>query len=162
MLAIGIICPLEKPVMTNGGAGVGAPPFVAGIKNVSIPILDSIIDAGITISTGSSSSFFLYLSLRLLYGLALSGNAPSVFKNCCKSGVLYWVVTAAGFFCALAYLNVASSSAVVFNWFVNLTNSSDFISWVFCSIIFLRFPTACEAQDITNLPYKSPVERWGA
>lgn len=162
VLAIGVICPSNNSLITSGGAGAGASPFVAGIKNASIPVLDSIINAGIIISAWSSGNSFLYLSSRSLYGLALSGNAPSIFKTCSKSGVPYWAVTASSLFCALAYLNVASSSAVVFNWFVNLTNTSGFISWVCCGIIFLRFRTACEAQGITDLPYRSPVGRWGA
>lgn len=162
VLAIGVICPSNEPRITSGGAGAGASPFVAGIKRAGIPALDSIINAGIIISAWSSGNSFLFLSSRSLYALALSGNAPKIFKTCSKSGVPYWAVTASSLFCALAYLNVGSSSAVVFNWFVNLTNTSGFISWICCGIIYLRFRKACEVQGITDLPYKSPVGRWGA
>jgi len=162
VLAIGVICRSNDPSITSGGAGAGSSPFVAGIKNAGIPVLDSIINAGIIISAWSSGNSFLFLSSRSLYSLALSGNAPSVFKSCTKSGVPYWAITASSLFCALAYLNVASSSAVVFTWFVNLTNTSGFISWICCGIIYLRFRKACEAQNITDLPYKSPVGKWGA
>ncbi|KAI4949966.1 hypothetical protein J4E86_007921 [Alternaria arbusti] len=162
VLAIGIICPSDDPIITSGGSGAGSSPFVAGIKNAGIPVLDSIINAGIIISAWSSGNSFLFLSSRSLYALALSGNAPSVFKACTKSGVPYWAVTASSLFCVLAYLNVGSESAVVFNWFVNLTNTSGFISWICCGIIFLRFRKACETQNITDLPYRSPVNKWGA
>lgn len=162
VLAIGIICPSDDPIITSGGSGAGSSPFVAGIKNAGIPVLDSIINAGIIISAWSSGNSFLFLSSRSLYALALSGNAPSIFKACTKSGVPYWAVTASSLFCVLAYLNVGSESAVVFNWFVNLTNTSGFISWICCGIIFLRFRKACETQNITDLPYRSPVNKWGA
>ncbi|KAF2854488.1 histidine permease [Plenodomus tracheiphilus IPT5] len=162
VLAIGIICPSNDPRITSGGHGAGASPFVAGIKNAGIPALDSIINGGIIVSAWSSGNSFLFLSSRSLYALALSGNAPAIFKTCTKGGVPYYAVAASSMFCFLAYLNVGSSSSVVFNWFVNLTNTSGFISWICCGIIFLRFRKACEAQNITDLPYKSPVGKWGA
>lgn len=162
VLAIGIICPSDNAIITSGGHGAGASAFVAGIKNAGIPVLDSIINGGIIISAWSSGNSFLFLSSRSLYALSLSGNAPKIFKTCSKSGVPYYAVAASSVFCVLAYLNVASGSAVVFAWFVNLTNTSGFISWVCCAIIFLRFRKACEVQNITDLPYKSPVGKWGA
>ncbi|PSN65550.1 histidine permease [Corynespora cassiicola Philippines] len=162
VLAISVICPSDDPAITSGGAGAGASAFVVGIKNAGIPVLDSIINAGIIISAWSSGNSFLYLSSRSLYALALSGNAPSIFKSCTKSGVPYWAVTASSLFCGLAYLNVASDGSVVFNWFVNLTNTSGFISWTCCGIIYLRFRKACAAQNITDLPYRSPMGKPGA
>lgn len=162
VLAISVTCPSDDERLTSGGHGAGASAFVIGIKNAGIPALDSIINAGIIISAWSSGNSFLYLSSRSLYALALSGNAPSIFKTCTKSGVPYWAVVASSLFCALAYLNVASSGAVVFNWFVNLTNTSGFISWICCGIIYLRFRKAREAQGITDLPYKNTFGRWGA
>ncbi|ORY16311.1 amino acid permease/ SLC12A domain-containing protein [Clohesyomyces aquaticus] len=162
VLAISVICPSDDPKITNGGAGAGSSAFVIGIKNAGIPVLDSIINAGIIISAWSSGNSFLYLSSRSLYALALSGNAPSIFKTCSKSGVPYWAVTASSLFCALAYLNVGSSSSVVFNWFVNLTNTSGFISWICCGIIYLRFRKACQVQNIIDLPYHSKLQPYGA
>jgi amino acid transporter len=162
VLAIGVICPSNDPLITSGGHGAGSSPFVAGIKRAGIPVLDSIINAGIIISAWSSGNSFLFLSSRSLYALALSGNAPKIFKTCTKSGVPYYAVACSSLFAALAYLNVGSSSAVVFGWFVNLTNTSGFISWICCGIIYLRFRKACQAQNITDLPYRSPVGKWGA
>lgn len=95
----------------------------------------------------------------------MSGNAPAWFKVCGKSGVPYRAVGASSIFCALAYLNVGNSSAVVFNWFVNLTNTSCFISWVGCGIIHIRFRKACRAQGVTlqELPYYSKwLQPWGS
>lgn len=124
VLAIGVLCPSNDSALTDGGAGAGSSAFVVGIKNAGIPILDSIINAGIIISAWSSGNSFLYLSARSLYSLALSGNAPSFFKACTKSGVPYRAVAASSLFALLAYLNCGTSGSVVFNWFVNLTNTS--------------------------------------
>jgi amino acid transporter len=162
VLAIGVICPSDDPRLTSGGAGAGASAFVVGIKNAGIDVLDSIINAGIIISAWSSGNSFLYLSSRSLYSLALSGNAPSFFKACTKQGVPYRAVACSSLFCGLAYLNCGTSGAVVFNWFVNLTNTSGFISWICCSIVYLRFRKACIVQGVTDLPYHSFLQPWGA
>ncbi|KAK5135594.1 hypothetical protein LTR08_005074 [Meristemomyces frigidus] len=165
VLAIGILCPSNDLKLTDGGAGTGSSTFVIGIKNAGISGLDSVINGGIIISAWSSGNSFLYLSSRSLYSLSMTGNAPAFFKACTKGGVPYRAVAASSLFIALAYLNVASSGTVVFDWFVNLTNTSGFISWICCSIVVLRFRKACKAQGITSdmLPYHNKwFQPWGS
>jgi len=116
VLVIGVICPSNDSRITNGGAGAGSSPFVIGIKNAGIPVLDSIVNAVIITSAWSSGNSFLYLSSRSLYSLAVSGNAPRIFKSCTKKGVPYAAVMASCIFLPLAYLNRASSGSTVFNW----------------------------------------------
>jgi len=152
VLAIGVICPSNAPAITSGGTGAGASPFVVGIKRAGIPVLDSIINGGILISAWSSGNSFLYLSSRSLYALSLSGNAPAFFKACTKRGVPYRAVACSSLFTGLAYLNCASDGAVVFNWFVNLTNTSAFISWVSCAVVYLRFRKARMRQGVHDVP----------
>lgn len=161
VLAIGIMSPSNDKRLTNGGAGAGSSPFVVGIKNAGIPVLDSIVNAVIITSAWSSGNSFLYISSRSLYSLAVSGNAPRVFKTCSKRGVPYPAVMASSLFCGLAYLNCASAGSTVFNWLVNLTNTSGFISWICCCIVYLRFRKACKAQGIES-PYNSWLQPWGA
>ena len=122
VLAIGVICPSNDPRLTSGGSGAGSSPFVVGIANAGITALPSIINAVIIISAWSSGNSFLYISSRALYSLAVQGNAPRIFKTCNKWGVPYYAVGCSAIFSALAYLNCASSGAVVFNWFVNVSS----------------------------------------
>jgi yeast amino acid transporter len=161
VLVIGVICRSDDPALTNGGQGAGSSPFVIGIKNAGIPVLDSIVNAVIILSAWSSGNSFLYISSRSLYSLAISGSAPRIFKTCSKAGVPYYAVAASSLFCGLAYLNVASSGSKVFNWFVYLINTAGFLSWICCSIVFLRFRKACKAQN-RAVPYSSFVQPYGA
>ncbi|KAL0257895.1 hypothetical protein SLS55_007063 [Diplodia seriata] len=162
VLCIGVIVPSNDETLTDGGSGAGSSPFVIGMKRNGIKGLDSVVNAGILISAWSSGNSFLYLSSRSLYAMALQGSAPRWFGACTKSGVPYRAVGASSLFCALAYLNVGSSASVVFNWFVNLTNTSGFISWVCCGIVYLRFRKACQVQGIeSQLTYRSWVQPYG-
>ena len=165
VLAIGVICPADDTRLTNGGVGAGSSAFVVGIADAGIKGLDSVINAVIITSAWSSGNSFLYMSSRSLFSLAVAGNAPKIFAKCTKKGVPYMAVGASSLFCALAYLNVASSGSVVFNWFVNLTNTSGFISWICCCITFLRFRKACDLQGVTypdQIPYRSWMQPYGA
>jgi yeast amino acid transporter len=80
VLAISVICKSNSKALTSSGKGAGSSPFVVGIKEAGIHVLDHIINAVIIISAWSSGNSFLYLSSRSLYSLALSGNAPRFFK----------------------------------------------------------------------------------
>ena len=162
VLAIGVICSYQDPALTSGGAGAKSAAFVVGIKNAGISGLPSVVNAVIIISAWSSGNSFLYISSRSLYSMAVAGNAPPVFKKCTKRGVPYVAVLTSALFMPLAYLNCGSSGSTVFTWFVNLTNTSGFISWVCCCIVYLRFHKACKAQGITDLPYHSWMQPFGA
>jgi amino acid transporter len=160
-LAIGVICPSDDSRITNGGAGAGSSPFVIGITNAGIHALPSIVNAAILTSAWSAGNSFLYMSSRSLYGLAVSGNAPSIFKSCNRWGVPYYAVGVSALFSALAYLSLGSSSSIVFNWLINFTNTSGFISWICCCIVYFRFRKAAKAQGIEQ-PYKSIMQPYGA
>ncbi|KAK2806729.1 hypothetical protein FQN50_005724 [Emmonsiellopsis sp. PD_5] len=160
-LAIGVICPSNLEALVDGGYGAGSSPFVQGIKNAGIPVLDSIINAVVLLSAWSSGNSYLYMSSRSLYSLAMAGNAPSIFKTCNRYGLPYVALIASSLFSLLSYLSVGNSSTTVFNWLVSLTNTSGFISWTCCCIIYFRFRAATDAQGVDR-PYKSSLQPWGA
>lgn len=161
VLAIGVTCPSNDTRLTDGGAGAGSSAFVVAIADAGISTLPSIVNAVILISAWSSGNSFLYISSRALYSLAVQGSAPRMFKACNRWGVPYLAVTASSLFCGLTYLNVASSGATVFNWFVSLTNTWGMTSWVCCMIIYLRFRKATDVQGIER-PFRSFMQPYGA
>ncbi|KAL6409216.1 AAT family amino acid transporter [Ilyonectria robusta] len=161
-LAISVICRSDAPGLTDGGYGAAASPWVIAIKDSGIKILDSIINAGIILSAWSSGNSFLYMSSRSLYSMAKSGNAPAIFARCNRYGVPVYATLASALFGPLAYMNVGSSTSEVFNWFINLTNTAGFTSWICCCIILLRFRKACKAQGVTDIPFQSILQPWAS
>ena len=59
----------------------------------------------------SAANSDLYIGSRTLYGLAVEGKAPAVFKRVNRLGVPYPALFLCTAFCALVFLNVKSSSA---------------------------------------------------
>lgn len=62
-------------------------PYVIAINRAGIKVLPSIINAAILTSAFSAGNSFLYTSSRILYGLAIRGQAPEIFSRVTKAGL---------------------------------------------------------------------------
>ncbi|KAL8756959.1 MAG: hypothetical protein Q9184_004334 [Pyrenodesmia sp. 2 TL-2023] len=142
----------------SGKANAGASPFVIGIKRAGIRTLDHIINAVILTSAWSAGNSFLFAGSRSLYSLALSGQAPKIFRTCNKHGVPYYCVAVTSLMACLVYLSVSSGSATVFQWFVNLTTISGYIAWIIVLITYLRFRRALKFNGLLD---QRPYKTWG-
>ncbi|KAL8948742.1 MAG: hypothetical protein Q9222_005095 [Ikaeria aurantiellina] len=160
--------------INSGKSDAGASPFVVGIKRASIRGLDHVINAGdcaavlilirnlisatvILTSAWSAGNSFMYAGSRSLYSLALTGQAPAIFRTCNKHGVPWLCVMVTSLLACLVYLSVSSGSATVFQWFVNLTTISGYIAWIILLITYIRFRRALEFNGLLDQrPYKSP------
>lgn len=164
IFGITLTCSSIAPELSSGGAGAGASPFVIGIKDSGIRVLDHIVNAVILCSAWSAGNIYMYLASRSIYSLAVAGNAPKIFTTTNRWGVPFWAVTSCTVLALLAYLNVSSSAGVVFNWLVNMINMAAFFSWGLISLSYLRFRTAIEVQgvDRSTFPYRSVCGRPGA
>ncbi|KAI0398953.1 AAT family amino acid transporter [Xylaria palmicola] len=162
VIAIGAICPSNAPGLVSGAGNVNASPWVIAIRNAGIEILPSIVNAAVLTSAWSSGSSFLYLSSRSLYSLAANGDAPKIFMRCNRWGLPYYAVLASAAFSPLAYLVCNTDGRVVLNWFVGLTNTAGYTSWVVCCFTYCRFRKACKAQGVTPTyhSYIQPYAAW--
>lgn len=160
-LAIGVICKSNSEGLTSGSGDANASPWVIAIRNAGISVLPSIVNAGILTSAWSAGNAYLYMSSRSLYSLAVAGNAPKIFTRCNRYGLPIYAVLASSCFTFLAYLNVGSQAGRVFNWFINLTNTAGYTSWILCALISIRFRKACAVQGVV-MPYRSRTQPYGA
>ncbi|KAK7433187.1 hypothetical protein QQZ08_000119 [Neonectria magnoliae] len=157
-LLIGILVPSDDPSLL-GASNASASPFVIGIQKVGIPVLNHIINAAVLTSAWSAGNSFLYSGSRVLYSMALNGQAPKVFRITNKYGVPWAAVLFTWAFGLLAFLNVSNSGATVFNWFVNISTISGFIAWIVVMITYLRFRRAMEFNNLLDsLPFKTPFQ----
>ncbi|ODV59066.1 uncharacterized protein ASCRUDRAFT_77464 [Ascoidea rubescens DSM 1968] len=151
-IVIGVIVASDNDrlmsAVSEGASGAAASPFVIGIQNAGIKVLNHIINAVILSSAWSSGNSYLYAASRSLMGLANTGYAPKIFGKCNKQGVPYYSVGAGALIACLAYLNVSSSSSDVFTWLSNICTISGFIGWIVIGITYLRWRAA---MDYNNL-----------
>ncbi|PPR06666.1 hypothetical protein CVT26_001208 [Gymnopilus dilepis] len=151
-------------VATQSKTGAAASPFVVAASLAGIKVLNHVINAAILIFVMSAANSDLYIGSRTLYGLAVEGKAPAVFKRVNRLGVPYPALFLCTAFCALVFLNVKSSSAKVFGWFVNLVSTFGAITWMFILYSHISFMKALKAHGMSrdDLPYKAPFQPWGS
>ncbi|CUM68051.1 uncharacterized protein PRCAT00005766001 [Priceomyces carsonii] len=161
-LIIGVICSSESHKLLGASKDASASPFVIGIQNAGIPVLNHIINAAILTSALSSGNSFLYAASRTLYSLSRKKMAPKVFSTINRYGVPYWSVLVSWFVGCLAYLNCSSNSASVFAWFTNISTISGFISWIAVSLAYLRWRKAIRYQNLEDrVTYKTWLQPYG-
>lgn len=162
-LVIGIIANSNSPQLVNGSGNASASPFVLGIQNAGIPVLNHIINAVVLTSAASAGNSFFYAGSRTLYSLSKKGLAPKVFTTVNRFGVPYYCVAVTFCVACLAYLNVSNSSSQVFAWFSNITTISGFVSWIFVAFTYIRWRKGITAQNLDDrVTYRTPLQPYGA
>ncbi|KAI0361984.1 dicarbixylic amino acid permease [Trametes cingulata] len=167
VFVIGLIVPSTDQtlfVANKSKAGAAASPFVVATTLAGIKVLNHIINACILLFVLSAANSDLYIGTRTLYGLAVQGQAPKIFARVNRMGVPYPALFLCTAFCFLVFLNVSSSSAKVFGWFVNLVSTFGAITWMCICYTHIRFMKALKAQGMSRdvLPYKAPFQPWGS
>ena len=159
--AIGVICPSNAPGLTSGAGNVNASPWVIAIKNAQIDILPSIINAGVLTAAMSAGVAYLFMASRSLYSLAIIGQAPQLFTRCNRWGLPYVAVLGVSSLGLLGFLVVDSEAGQVLNWFVSITNTAGYTSWIVCCVLYIRFRKACKAKGI-SVSYQSKIQPYAA
>lgn len=156
---IGVIVPYNDDRLLSPHSNASSSPFVIGISRAGIGGLNHVINAAILTSAWSAGNAFLFSGSRVLYGMALNGEAPKIFGRTNRNGVPYVAVLATWAIGLLAYLNVSNTGAQVFTWFSNISTISGFIAWIVCMITYIRFRKAIAYQGLLHtLPYRTPFQ----
>ncbi|KII86065.1 hypothetical protein PLICRDRAFT_178353 [Plicaturopsis crispa FD-325 SS-3] len=160
LLITGMVVPYNDPLLLQEAVNAAQSPYVIAMTNAGIKVLPHIINAGIFTSAFSAGSSYLFCSSRILYGLALRGQAPKFLTYCTKNGLPLAAVVVSGLFSLLAYMNTSSGAATVFNWLVSLTTVGGFFSWCSINITYVFFYRGMKAQgfDRTKLAYSNRLQ----
>ncbi|EGV61626.1 Proline-specific permease [Yamadazyma tenuis] len=157
------LCASTNPTLldarANGNSGAAASPWVIGIKEVGVHGLDSLVNVVIALSAWSCGNGFTYGATRTAYSASLAGYLPRFFSKCLKSGCpIYCVIGCMAISC-IAYLSIGTSTAVVFNWFINLSTTGILSTYVCIWICYFKFKRAFVAQGYdyeTDSTFKPP------
>lgn len=157
-LMIGCIVPSDDPNLLSPEANATSSPWVIGIKRAGIKGLPHVINAAILTSAWSAGNAFLYSGSRVLYSLALNGQAPKFIART-KGGVPYVAVLMTWAIGLLSYLNVDTNGAQVFTWFMNISTISGYIAWVVVMITYIRFYKAMTYHSMLDRrPFITPFQ----
>lgn len=167
ILLLGMCVPYNDPKLISdkkNTKNLSASPFVIAIQNSRIYALPHIFNACVLVFVFSACNSDLYVGSRSLYSLAVDGKAPAIFARTTSWGLPHYALSVCVLFCGLGYMNCSSSSASIFNYFVNVVSIFGLISWIVILFTFIRFQKACKAQGIdrTKFSYVAPFQPYGS
>lgn len=167
ILIIGMLVAYNDPDLLQSTGTAAQSPFVIAINRAGIKVLPHIVNGAVFTSAFSAGNSFLFCSSRVLYGLALRGQAPKIFAYCTKNGLPLYAVLFSSCFTFLSFMNVTNGGETVFNWFVNLTTTAGFSTWFSMNLTYVFFRRGMKAQgfDLTKNAYNNRfqpyVAYWG-
>lgn len=160
-----LIVPSNNKAIANSTGNAASSPFVVAMNNAGIKVLPHIVNAAVLTSAFSAGNQAIIHGSRLLFALAVKGQAPKVFLRTTRHGIP-WI---GNLFCAvfmpLAYMNLSDSAADVFNWFQSLSSAKLLFEWMLISANHIFMSRAMKAQGIprSRLPHTwryTPIASW--
>ncbi|KAJ3497216.1 hypothetical protein NLG97_g2071 [Lecanicillium saksenae] len=148
----------DKSLLSNSAyADAKASPFVLVGKYASLKGFDHFMNVVILVSVLSIGVSGVYGGSRTLTALAQQGYAPKIFSYIDRSGrplpsVL--IIIAFGF---LAFICLASSGAVVFEWLLALSGLAALFTWGSICLAHIRFRAAWKyhGHTLDEIPFKA-------
>lgn len=135
----------------------GTSPFVLAVKDAGLKGYDSFMNVVILVSVISIGVSCVYGGSRTLTALAQQGYAPKIFAYVDRSGRPLFSVILCLAFGGLAYVTLASSGGVVFDWLLALSGLAALFTWGSICLAHIRFRAAWKhhGHTVDELPFQA-------
>lgn len=157
LLLVGFIVPFNDPRLLSSESTASSSPFVIAILIGEIKVLPDIFNAVILIAVLSVGNSSTYGSSRTIAGLAQIGQAPAFLGYVDRMGRPLTALLLALVFGFLAYIELAPSGGLIFDWLLALSALSSFFTWGSICLCHIRFRKAWIAQghSLKEIPFRS-------
>lgn len=148
VLVVGMLVASNDPRLGDESGTAAQSPFVIAASAAGIPAIPSVVNAIVITSAWSASNQALLSGTRVLYGLALKGQAPKLFLRTTSWGTPYMCVLLFSAFMSLSFLTLSNDALTVFWWLVDLTAAGVLVSWSCILLNHIRLKQAMKKQGI--------------
>lgn len=155
VLIVGMLVASDDSRLGDESGTAAQSPFVIAASAAGIRAIPSVVNAVVISSAWSSSNQSLLAGTRVLYGLALKGQAPKIFLRTTSWGTPYMCVLLFTVFMFLSFLTLSNNAMTVFWWLVDLTAAGVLVSWSAILLNHIRMKLAMKRQGIpvARLPW---------
>lgn len=155
ILVVGMLVASNDTRLDSSSGNAAQSPFVIAASAAGLPAIPSIVNAIVITSAWSASNQSLLAGSRVLYSLALKGQAPRFFLRTTSWGTPYMCILFFGAFMFLSFLSLSNGALTVFWWFVDLTAAGVLVSWSAILFNHIRLRKALKEQGIpvSRLPW---------
>ena len=163
-LLIGFNIPYNYPGLSTRAVTVS--PFTLVFQQAGAKAAGGFMNGVILTSVISAGNHAAFAGSRILYGLAVTGQAPAIFRRTTKTGVPWLAVlltmSGGGICFGLSFLPGGAGELWV--WLQALVGVSNQIAWWSIGIASWRFRAAWKAQGrkISELRFPNPAGRFAA
>lgn len=164
ILVIGVLIPYTDPnLLRNDVTDVSVSPFALVFRHAGLAFAAGLMNAIVLTALLSAGTSSMYVSTRILYGLAVSGRAPRLFARLTRNGVPFFSLLATVSIGALCFLSSLFGDKVVYLWLLNTSAMTGFFAWFGIAISHYRFRRGLIAQgySVEDLAYRSPLYPFG-
>ncbi|KAJ8114848.1 hypothetical protein OPT61_g3364 [Boeremia exigua] len=160
---VGLLVRSDNPDLL-GGDGANASPFVIVGRDGGLPGFDSFMNVVILVSVVSIGVSGVYGGSRTITALAEQGYAPKIFTYMDRSGRPLASVVFILMWGALAYMNLASTGVIIFDWFVALSGLAALFTWGSICLAHIRFRKAWayHGHTVDEIPFKAAGGVYGS
>ena len=139
-------------------------PFVLVAKYAGLDGFDHFMNTVIMVSVVSIGVSGVYGGSRCLTALSQQGYAPKVFSYVDRSGRPLYSVLFCLFWGVLAYINLNSTGATVFNWLVSLSGMAALFTWGSICFSHIRFRAAWayHGHSVDEIPFRAVFGVYGS
>jgi len=164
ILIIGVLLPYTDPnLLRNEATDVGVSPFALVFQHAGLAFAAGMMNAVVLTALLSSGTSSLYVSTRILYDLALEGQAPRWFAKVSTNGVPHRALLSTSAVGALCFFSSLFGDQVVYLWLLNTSAVTCFIAWFGIALAHYRFRKGFTSQghSVEQLAYRSPFFPFG-
>ncbi|KAI1077826.1 amino acid permease/ SLC12A domain-containing protein [Whalleya microplaca] len=160
ILIVGMLVASDDRRLDDSSGSAAQSPFVIAAAAAGIPAIPSVVNAVVITSAWSASNQSLLSGTRVLYGLALKGQAPKIFLRTTTWGTPYMCVLLFAAFMFLSFMSLSNGALTVFWWLVSLTAAGVLVSWSVILLNHIRLRLAMRKQNISGS--RLPWYNWWA
>ncbi|ANA31963.1 Lysine-specific permease [Ralstonia mannitolilytica] len=164
ILIIGVLLPYTDPnLLRNEATDIGVSPFTLVFQHAGLAFAAGMMNAVVLTALLSSGTSSLYVSTRILYDLALEGQAPRWFAKVSGNGVPHRALVVTSAVGALCFFSSLFGDQVVYLWLLNTSAVTCFIAWFGIALAHYRFRKGFVSQghSVRQLAYRSPFFPFG-
>ncbi|KAI1139626.1 proline-specific permease [Hypoxylon sp. FL0543] len=155
VFVVGLLVASDDERLDDSSGTAAQSPFVIAASAAGISAIPSVVNAIVITSAWSASNQALLAGTRVLFGLALKGQAPRVFLRTTSWGTPYVCVLLYTACMFLSFMSLSSGALTVFWWLVDLTAAGVLVSWSVILLNHIRLKMAMAKQGIptSRLPW---------
>jgi AAT family amino acid transporter/lysine-specific permease len=163
ILIIGVLIPYTDPnLLRNDVTDVGVSPFALVFQHAGLAFAAALMNAVVLTALLSAGTSSMYVSTRILYGLAVSG-APQAARQAHPNGVPFNALLVTTGIGALCFFSSLFGDKAVYLWLLNTSAMTGFFAWLGIAISHYRFRKGLlrRATRSAISPYRSPLYPFG-